>query len=649
MMIKYRPGFFIMLQLLTVLRLTAQSFTPADSLRNLIHTAKDDSFKVFAFYHYGEMFELSNPDTAGFYYQQGLQLAKKLNYERGIASYASYAIVLLNNKGRYPEALELCKEALTQAEKTGNKRDMTISYINIANEWQYLGDIHTAADFYLKAAAMAADIREKRLERVALNNLASVFIEVKDYDKVTAYASKALATARTMNDSAGIASSLINLAIGKTKALQYASAAKDYEQVFAIGKSSADYILMLDALNGLGELYTAEKDFKQSIYYFKQELALATEKEAPLYVMYAQAGLSHAYRETGNATGAMEAIRAAIAIAGENGSALELKDYYLAASALYEDKSDFNQSLYYRKRYEWLNDSLLGEKSKTGIQLAEAKFQSEKKEQQLRLQQSVIREKNTLNYVLAAGMAALLLISLLIYRTLRQKRKLQQQKIAELEKEKMLLATQSILKGQEEERSRLAKDLHDGLGGLLSGVKLQLGSMKGNLILSADQGLLFNNALNKLDESISEMRRVAHNMMPEALIRLGLQPALQDYCDGLSELQPFTITTAFHGLEKRMEASAEAAVYRIVQELLNNAVKHAGATHILAQVMRQENSLTITVEDNGSGFDMANSKKGAGLQNIRSRVDYLQGQMDVQSVPGKGTSVHIDCIIANHE
>jgi two-component system, NarL family, sensor kinase len=136
--------------------------------------------------------------------------------------------------------------------------------------------------------------------------------------------------------------------------------------------------------------------------------------------------------------------------------------------------------------------------------------------------------------------------------------------------------------------------------------------------------------------------------MPEALMKLGLQQALQDYCDGLSESQPFTINGEFHGLEKRMDAGVEVVVYRIVHELVNNAVKHSGATTILAQVMRQDGHLTITVEDNGKGFDTQTVMHGAGLKNIQSRVDYLKGQLDIKSSPGKGTSFHIDCIIENN-
>ena len=141
------------------------------------------------------------------------------------------------------------------------------------------------------------------------------------------------------------------------------------------------------------------------------------------------------------------------------------------------------------------------------------------------------------------------------------------------------------------------------------------------------------------------MRRVAHNMMPEALMKLGLQQALQDYCDGLSESQLFKIDGEFYGLEQRMEPSVEIVIYRIVQELLNNAVKHSGASTILAQVMRQQNNLTITVEDNGLGFNRETVTQGAGLKNIQSRVDYLKGQLDIQTTLGKGTSIHIDCTI----
>jgi len=261
------------------------------------------------------------------------------------------------------------------------------------------------------------------------------------------------------------------------------------------------------------------------------------------------------------------------------------------------------------------------------------------------LQQLLIKQKNTLNYIMIGSFLTLLLISFLSYRTYKQKQLLQQQLIKQLQNEKLLLATESILKGQEDERSRLAQDLHDGLGGMLSGVKLTLSAMKGNIILPEESARLFTKAFEQLDSSIGEMRRVAHNMMPEALVKLGLQQALQDYCDGINEAKRLKVSCEFHGLENRLDNSTEIIVYRIVQELLNNIIKHANAVNVLVQVIKKDTELDITVEDDGKGFNKeeALAKKGAGLKNIQSRVDYLKGEVDIKSIPGKGTSVHINC------
>jgi len=161
---------------------------------------------------------------------------------------------------------------------------------------------------------------------------------------------------------------------------------------------------------------------------------------------------------------------------------------------------------------------------------------------------------------------------------------------------------------------------------------------------------LFTRALEQLDSSIGEMRRVAHNMMPEALVRLGLPQAVQDYCDGVNESNQLTVKCQIHGLEERLDPTTEIVVYRIIQELLNNIVKHANASEALVQLMRQDDRLSITVEDNGKGFDPSTvSTRGAGLSNVRSRVDYLKGEMDLRSEPGKGCSIHIECNLSQNE
>jgi signal transduction histidine kinase len=242
-------------------------------------------------------------------------------------------------------------------------------------------------------------------------------------------------------------------------------------------------------------------------------------------------------------------------------------------------------------------------------------------------------------------MVAAFLIFFLWVVNLNKKRQLQKRKIQQLEQEKQLLSVQALLKGQEEERSRMAKDLHDGLGGMLSGIKLTLGGMKGNMVLTEENARLFSGALLKLDQTIGEMRRVAHSMMPEALLRLGLGQALSDYCNGLTESSAgLLVNYQQFGLKERLPNDTEIVVYRIVQELLTNVIKHSKATQVLVQLMQQDNLLMLTVEDNGQGFkpETVLNNNGSGLSNIHSRVSYLHGTIDIKSEPGKGSSFHIE-------
>jgi len=203
---------------------------------------------------------------------------------------------------------------------------------------------------------------------------------------------------------------------------------------------------------------------------------------------------------------------------------------------------------------------------------------------------------------------------------------------------------ESIIQGQELERSRMAKDLHDGLGGMLSGIKLNLSSMKGNMIIQERDAQLFTKSISQLDNAIAEMRRVAHNMMPEALMRFGLKEALQDFCDGINESNELKLKFTQLGLNEPLEKSTEVILYRIVQELTNNAMKHAAAKNIFIQLNQHDRGITLTVEDDGKGFDTAilSAIKGAGLHNVQARVDYLKGALQIDSEPGKGSSFNIE-------
>lgn len=156
--------------------------------------------------------------------------------------------------------------------------------------------------------------------------------------------------------------------------------------------------------------------------------------------------------------------------------------------------------------------------------------------------------------------------------------------------------------------------------------------------------VVFERSLDMIDTSIKELRRVAHNLMPEMLTKFGLDEALKEYCNSINATKLLTVKYQALGMETRLENSTEIIIYRIVQELLNNTIKHAAATEAFVQLIRDGSRLNIVVEDNGKGFDtsLTGNNNGAGLANVRSRVDYLKGQLAIHAEAGKGTLINIE-------
>jgi len=327
----------------------------------------------------------------------------------------------------------------------------------------------------------------------------------------------------------------------------------------------------------------------------------------------------------------------------------------LEVAAAYYSKSG-NPSRAYRALQEAaiLNDSVLAEANIKQAATLAAIYENGKKEKEIaqlitdrQIQSASVKQKALLNTIFIITIAALVLFGSTLYANFKNRQKIERQKIAELEKEKQLMGVEAMLKGQEEERTRLAKDLHDGLGGMLSGIKISFSNMKENLILDAANAHAFEKSLLQLDQTISELRKVAHNLMPEALVKFGLTSAVRDFCKSMQLSGSTTIICEIFGPERELGNIADVNVYRIVQELVNNAVVHGKASQVIVQLTKAAGKLLITVEDNGAGFDLHAPGKsgGMGLQNVKFRVNYLHGRMDIDSKPGEGAVINIELIV----
>jgi tetratricopeptide (TPR) repeat protein len=324
------------------------------------------------------------------------------------------------------------------------------------------------------------------------------------------------------------------------------------------------------------------------------------------------------------------------------------KTFYKQLSLLNEELGNTKEALMWEQKYSRLNDSLNTENVKIEINKLESKFNTAEKERKIaalnaeKNQKDLeVNKKNS--YLWGMSLVLLLAFSLLIFLFIifRKNKKISEQKIKEIKQQEELSLTKAILDGEERERERIARDLHDGLGGMLAGVKINFSTWSSSH-LHPEKDQEFYRILSQLDHSVSELRHVARNLMPESLLNFGLETALQDLCEFYVR-KNLDIDFQAINIERKLPLNVQLNIYRIVQELLANAVKHAGASSILLQCSQSGKNFMITIEDNGKGFDknIEKTSKSMGLLNLKNRVSYLKGKMEINS-DQQGTAINIE-------
>ncbi len=328
--------------------------------------------------------------------------------------------------------------------------------------------------------------------------------------------------------------------------------------------------------------------------------------------------------------------------------------YYNDLSELYFSQKKFKEAMLWSKKYKILNDSLSEKRERKKITELEFRFNQTENEKKIILLQAekqkieLSQENNRLFITLLSGISLLLLtivlLSGLYYRNnkklLIQQEQNYQQQLNEIEQKRAIHFSKALIEGEEKERKRLASDLHDGLGGLLAIIKINL---SGLVSKNEDLNTELKTITSQLDNTANELRRIARNMMPEALINLGLEVALKDLCHSLFT-EKIKIDFQSFAIQAAIPKEKQIIIFRIVQELLTNAIRHAKASSVLVQCSQNETTFFITVEDNGVGFktNHTETRNGIGLLTIKNRVDYLNGTLEIHSIPQEGTTINIE-------
>ena len=317
----------------------------------------------------------------------------------------------------------------------------------------------------------------------------------------------------------------------------------------------------------------------------------------------------------------------------------------------YDAVSNHSKAAEHWRLYAEISDSLVKDKKMELVYNVEMKYRIADKDRELArkelsiaLNEARLRSKNLWIGGITTGFIVITLLGLLLYRNTKHKNTLQAEKIRNLHQEVQISSLQAMIAGEEKERSRIARDLHDSVSGTLATIRTRLSSVFRKQAPEPTISAEFTEILQLLEEASIELRKTAHNLMPEILLQEGLAKASLLFCERVRKGHLLEINTEIWGEPKNLSKNFELTAYRIIQELVHNILKHARASQALVQIVFHDSLLCITVEDNGAGMPANNpiGSDGMGLKSIRERVHSLNGQMDIASSPGNGTSIYIE-------
>ncbi len=339
-----------------------------------------------------------------------------------------------------------------------------------------------------------------------------------------------------------------------------------------------------------------------------------------------------------------------------------LKYFYFYKSLADSVRLDYKNAYRNLVKYSIILEHDLVNKNINAFKEFETKYQTAEKEKQIleeqnnnqKLRADKLEEEAKTKQITIALTSTLLLgsiIAFLVYRNTKRKqriaeqdRELQIQKTETILKEKEIETINAMVSGQEKERLRLAGELHDNIGSTLATVRMQVENLERNLDKVDDPKALLQKANLLINETYEKVRGISHKSNSGVMAKEGLLPAIQKLARTVSTTNQLAIDVQDFGLENRIPNELEITIFRIIQELVTNIVKHAQATEASISLTQHDNELNIMVEDNGKGFKVGKLKEkdGMGLGNIERRVEHLEGTMEVDSAQGRGTSVSID-------
>lgn len=597
-----KPLFFLFVFTLIFVRLLIGQ-PEMDSLDLKIKSASSDSLREKLLLDFIEINYRSQPERCEQLTNQLIILALENEKSANLAMAYSFAGVINKNKGDFSKALEYHFQSEQINLKNNNKKSLATNYNDIGIIYKTMKEFDKALNFYQKSNALAEELGYKRAIVMTNNNIGTIYEAKSDYDN----------------------------------AVKYFKLTFDKAMEFNILSGQAI------ALSNLGEVYGIKGDNTLARVYFRQAIAIDFKTNDKFGQTVSYVNLAGTFVESGPADSAIFYYSKAEESANALNAKQQLISIYSGKADVYEMLNDYQNALINSKLSAQYQDSLYNESKAEELAEAEARYASLKKDQEilnLKSAHSIAELKQKQYQSERIAWISLFVMSVLLlsylYKRFKHKQSQEFSKKLLIQKESYLKV---IVETQEEERKRIAKDLHDGVGQSLSGIKLALVNIVSRIPDEFDKEKYKLTELSHIvDSACVEVRSISHQMMPRLLQEDGLIPSIADMLDKSLRLSEIKYNFEHYGMERRLKENVEISVYRICQELINNIIKHSGATSVNVQLYRNGKIMVLLVEDNGKGFEFQNKKdNGIGLMNISSRVETIHGEFNLEPSPNSGT------------
>lgn len=609
--------------------------------RATVEAMPDDSAKVFLLSDQCFAYRRKNVDSALYFGERALQLARTLKFPKGEAQALNDLAIIYIDRSAYAEADTALRRALSIRRQLGDTAGVGAVHNKLGNLYQSQLRLEEALVENQQALALFTALGDRKKEALILSNIAVINFNMRQFDHALEYHQAAAEMHRTSGDSAGLATSQGNMAnvllsLGDTtRALDLFKQAGSYFKGRGLLREYA-----VQAHNEAG-VRLAQGDAARAIALYSEALRIREEGGDRKAMASTRTGLADAFLFQGRTNEARKIALEALTLATEVGATNEMMQANKLMARIHARTGRADSTLIYHERYAALRDSVFSTDTGKRIADLQARIGLQQKEHELQRQRATLSEQNLeiaelgrkaerRNFLLAlafGGIGAVVLGGLVVLQAQRRKAAALRDAAVIAEREQGL---KTLVRQTDEERKRIASELHDGVGQLLTGLKYRIESI-------ADPDGRLSDTLALADEAGREVRDIAHRMMPRSLEGSGLVPALADMLEKALNAPGMRKTFEHHGLEQRLAPDVETGIYRIAQELVNNIIKHAKASMVDVQLLRNKDVVVLIVEDDGIGIDAGRSETGLGLRNLRDRARVLNGSIELVNNNGKGT------------